>query len=499
MNRVHDRLAPLLISLLLGAAVSGCSITIDDVTGRGVGALCSASSDCHAGACVDGLCTAPCAYDVDCPAPSECIQQACAVPLRVSALWEGVVANDEGWNVVHHEAMQYAATKLPYLKWDYKENVSTAVPGEIGRVVDERIHAGAQVIIGDSFGQQDDLLNAADRHPGVKFLVAGGSTSNGRNLVSFYAYYEQAWYAAGKLAASKAKKRVGVIVDAVTPEQVREANAFALGARSVNPDLIVEVAWIGFWLDYNTQPLFEYHGEMLFREELLAARLIDSGCEVIAHNSDVQRTVRYVDRKVSSGAVSGVWTFADNNPDGCRTPTQDGLTGPAMKSCLGAAYYNFGGMYVRLLDGIHRGGWDASKYLLEPMTNVPETSPVGIEINPESGIDPDSARSILHTIAARGPQAVFAGPYAVNGQRDRDHDGKPDAVQSVAPGEVLSDDEYNRICWFVKGLVQKVDPLDPHSADVDALVPDGDVAPPPDLLGAPGAPPGAGFKCSENL
>lgn len=95
-------------------------------------------------------------------------------------------------------------------------------------------------------------------------------------------------------------------------------------------------------------------------------------------------------------------------------PSADGLTGPAMKSCLGAAFYNFGGMYVRLLDGIHRGRWDASKFVLEPMTEVAET-------------------------------------------------------------------------------------LDPHSADVDALVPDGDVAPPPDLLGAPGAPPGTGFKCSENL
>ena len=305
MNRVRHRLAPLVISLFAGAAMSGCSLTIDDVTGKGIGAVCSVSPECHAGTCVDGLCTAPCSGNIDCPAPSECIQQACALPLRVSALWEGFIFSDEGWNVVHHDAMSYAATKLPYLKWDYQEGVSTDMPGEIGKAVDERVHAGAQVIVGDSFGQQADLLKAADLNPGVKFLVGGGSTSNGRNLVAFYAYYEQAWYAAGKLAASKTKKRLGVIVDVVTPEQVREANAFALGARSVNPDLVVEVAWIGFWLDYNTQPIFDYHGEKLFREELLAARLIDSGCEVIVHNSDVQRAVRYVDNKVSSGEVSG--------------------------------------------------------------------------------------------------------------------------------------------------------------------------------------------------
>ncbi len=421
------------------------------------------------------------------------------MPVHAAALWEGVVSGGEGWNLTHQEGMTYAAAELPWLSWVYEENVSSAEVGLIGAHVDSQIAAGAAVIVANSYNQQADLLAAADKHPDIKFLLGGGTVSNGRNLVSFYSFFEQAWFTAGMVAALRAKKRIGMIVDLVTPDQVRAVNAFALGARSINPELVVQVEWIGFWLDYNTLPTFDYKGHKLYREELLTARMIESGCEIIAHHSDNQRAVRYVEAKTKAGEVSGVLSIAANNRSGYRALTPEGPTGEPIATCMGSAYYNFGVQQVRLLQSIHKYRFDASKLVLDAMTDDPATSPVGFELNPQVGIDDSAARLMLKQVAGAGPAAVFRGPYDTTGQRDRDNDGVADVDQHVEEGETIGDDEYSRVCWFVRGVVQKQDPLDPLSPDVEGMVPDGDAPPPPDMLGPPGAPPGVGLRCHENL
>jgi hypothetical protein len=494
------------VRLALGAslwatvgATPACTLSIDDLGGVGIGASCTQDAECHAGFCDDGVCAASCASDADCPAPAACYEDRCALPLHAAALWEGVVSGGEGWNLTHQEGMQYAASQLPYLSWVYEENISSAEAGAIAVEVDRQVASGASVIIANSYNQQAHLLLAADEHPDVKFLLGGGTISNGRNLVSFYSYFEQAWFTAGKVAALRAKNRIGMIVDLVAPDQVRAVNAFALGARSINPELVVQVEWIGFWLDYNAVPTFDYQGTKLYREELLTARMIESGCEIIAHNSDNQRTVRYVEAKTKAGALNGVLSVAVNNRSGYRTLTPDGPTGAPMTSCMGSAYYNFGVQQVQLLRSIHHAKLDASTLVLDAMTADPATSPVGFELNPVVGIDDSAARLMLNAVADAGPAAVFRGPYETTGQRDRDDDGVADDDQTVAVGETLSDDEYGRVCWFVRGVVQKEDPLDPHSADVEGMVPDGDVPPPPDMLPPPGVPDGVGLRCHENL
>ena len=500
MHAILRQLVSTLALSVVCGAVGGCSPS-SALEGGGIGAVCSADAECHAGSCdASGLCTAPCGSDGDCPAPAACFTGSCAVPLQVTGLWDGVVSGKEGWAYAFHKGLKNTAAKLPYVRWNYEENVNNSTPGVVESAIDRHVKEGSTVIIGNSYDQQAIMLDKADTYPDVKFLLGGaGSAVNGKNFVSFSGEAPQAMYTAGKLAATKAKKRIAFIIDLVTPGEVRLMNAFTLGALSVNPKIIVEVAWIGFWLDFNSTPTYEYKGEKLFREELLAARLIDSGCEIVGHNSDSQRAVRYIEAKVNSGAVSNVWSIANNDSDGCRTFTSDGPTGALMGSCFGAVYENFGMQISLLVDAAHRHTLDASKELLSPMTNDPDTTGVGFLINPAAGLDNDAAQAIIASVASKDPALVFAGPYGVTGQRDKDNDGKPDAVQAVEAGELVSDEESNRMCWFVKGVVQKADPLDPHSADVDALVPDGDAAPPPDLLGPPGAPPGTRLRCHENL
>lgn len=483
----------------LALAASDCSLAVEsEVTGTGIGTLCVSNDDCHAGICDAGLCTAPCLANADCPDASRCFSGKCALPLRVSALWEGVVTGGEGWNSSHQDGMNDAAKRLPHLVWDYREEIVADEPGKISAAIDESVAAGAQIVIANSYNQQDEVKERAATYPEVVFLIAGGTEANGRNLNSYYAHLEQSLYIAGKVAAAKTvTRRLGIISGLVTPEQVRNTNAFLRGARSVDPSIVVEATWIGFWNDYQTEPSYTFEGRRLFREELLAARLLASGCDVIMSQSDNQRAVRYVEALVKGGRRD-IWSIAENNRFGFRELTPTGPDGPPMASALGAAYYNWGPLYVRLFEQIYRGTWDPNELLYDPITPGPDTV-VGFELNPTVGLDDTAVKKYQLDQSTQGFESVFKGPYAVTGQRDANGDGAPDGTQAVGDDETIGEDEFNRMCWFAEGVIEKVDPLDPLSADRPALVPDGDVAPPPDLLGPPGAEPGVGLRCSENI
>ncbi|MCS6900892.1 MAG: BMP family ABC transporter substrate-binding protein, partial [Myxococcales bacterium] len=155
---------------------------------------------------------------------------------------------------------------------------------------EEFIAAGAQVIVLNSFSLRKVAENIAPKHPNAKFLTCSSNTF-GPNYGSYFARSYQAWYLAGFAAGRKTKtNRIGFVGSFVTPEVVRHINAFTLGAKRANAAVQVEVRWEGFWFDLD--PPDPVTGE--FNETKLTKQLIDTGCDVIAHNSDVGRTVEAV-------------------------------------------------------------------------------------------------------------------------------------------------------------------------------------------------------------
>lgn len=496
---------------VLVAITASCSLVVtSEVRSKGVGALCVASDECQAGFCDNGLCTATCTSSSDCPTGTSCFGGKCQKPLQVGALWVGVVSGGEGWTLTHQEGMQDVGSRLPYLKWDYRENV-LPFTGDVAKTVDELVGKGAQVIIANSYSLRDEVLKKADQYPEVKFVTCSSYKSNGRNATSYAAHGEQSWFVAGKVAASKLgpKKRLGYVGSFITPEVVRHISAFYLGAKSLVPDVKLEVQWLGFWYDYKPQPSYVYKGpitngveERVFREELLTYRLMEAGAEVIGHGGDNQRVARLVERLTKAGKIQNVWTFSNDNRNGFREITADNLpNGPPLQTCLGSPYWNWGPMYARMFEDIHRGTWDSKEELNDAMSAGTE-SIIGFNLNPSVGIDDSSVRTYVNDMARAGWEAVYYGPYATTGQRDKNGDGIPDSVQTVEANEKMSEDEYKRMCWFPKGIVERANPADVTSAEVDARVPDkARVADPKfldDIEGPPDAPAGVGIDCNEN-
>ena len=218
--------------------------------------------------------------------------------------------------------------------------------------------------------------------------------------------------------------------------------------RSVNPDIKVEVRWLGFWFD--ADPQHDQFDEKL--EVQLANRAIDSGCDVIIANLDNELSYDAVERaRVEEG--KDVWSIATNNPTACAKYPN---------TCLGVAALNWTSIYTQQLDAMHKGTWEP-EFVHAPMLLDEAESPVTfLPYEPNTAVDTSLAIGTLVGQLVADPDLVLRGPYETTGQR-----------AAVTAGEIITDDELLHMCWFPKGAVERADPEDPESEDVDAIVPDG--------------------------
>lgn len=440
-------------TLLWVLASSGCSLIVEGDLGNGIGATCETSDECHAADCVNGLCTTTCHAASDCPEPSVCTDAGmCELPLQAGLVYVGV-PEDEGWTLTHEEGRQYAMDHLPYLRSDFVTNAF--MPDDALAAAEEFIADGAHVVVGTSFSLREPMTTVAETHPDIKVLTCSGNLHTA-NHGSYFGRMEQAYHLAGYAAAHvTSARRLGFLGSFVTPEVVRHINAFTRGARRHDPTIVVEVRWEGFWFD--TDPP---DGNGQYDETVLTEALLDGGADVIAHNMDNGRALAAVEaRKQETG--DPLYCIGNDNRDACdRGPT----------TCIGTSYWNWGPMYVRLFDAIHRGAWDPYEIINENIQSNPEVSTPNFWVNVDVGGN-DLAIAVSELLADMSKTGaehkgfeVFPGEreYCSTGQRT------PSCLQE---GEEITDEELRTMCWFVEGVVEKSDPDDVLSADVAAQVP----------------------------
>jgi basic membrane lipoprotein Med (substrate-binding protein (PBP1-ABC) superfamily) len=398
------------------------------------------------------------------------------LPLKVAGVWIGVVGTGEGWSLTHHEGVLAAKENLPYVEFEFGEGLLDAEGDPAAsNAVDEFIANGAEVVIANSFDYRDMVKAKSEQYPNTKFLICSGQ-SNGTNVGAFFGHLEQAWYVGGQIAARKtASKHIGFVGSYITPEVVRHLNAFTLGARSEDPAIQVEVRWTGFWYDPGfLDPQYEYTPAhmgskakllKLTAEEFMTAKLIDSGADVLGHQNDNQLLSRYVAQHTNAGTLvddegepKAVWTIANDNRYGWRDQA-----GNAYTNAIGAAYWNWESMYTRLFEQIHQKKWNAPSEM-DSLIEDSTVSTVGFELSTaEEQITDVVLRKLLVDAQNAGPEAVFRGPWNTTGQRP--NGPMPD-------GEVMSEEEWRTMCFFVEGVVERQNPNDMSSPLVAAKVPD---------------------------
>jgi len=317
------------------------------------------------------------------------------------------------------------------------------------------------------------------------------------NAGAYHPVSDQLWYASGKLVAREANtgtKCMGLVLPFPSRQIVRDTNAFTRGVLAFDPAIKVVIRWVGASSDAEP-PQYSYKAAhyqfdsavdgKLYREELLAAQLADLGCTLIAHRTDTQRVVSFVERiapRVNAAkqdpANRNLFSMGVDARDSCKENAVAG--GGWIPSCLGTPYWNWGPAYLRQFELMYEASWQSG---VTPLAfHVGPSSVMKFEINPNpalTGVPVIDAAIVISQVADAGQEAVFMGPFSFNGQRDLDMDGNPDADQSLTNGMTPAEEELDRMCWFVQGVYELADWQQVSmSSLIPAMVPYG-----PDLPG----------------
>ena len=205
--------------------------------------------------------------------------------VKVAVVYLGV-PDDKGWTYQHEQGILELEAELG-ITVKRVENVADNADSEA--TFEQLASEGYNLIFATSFGYGAPMAKVAANNPdacfewatGAKFLLTkdgGGEYATfddvPANLGTYFGAAEEARYLSG-IAAGKATNngKIGYVAAFPIPEVIRGINAFALGARSVNPDATVQVTWTKTWFDPTL-------------EKQAAESLLDAGVDVIAQHQD---------------------------------------------------------------------------------------------------------------------------------------------------------------------------------------------------------------------
>jgi basic membrane protein A and related proteins len=189
--------------------------------------------------------------------------------------------DDYGYNQAHADGAA-AVKKMPGVKVMEEEKVPETA--DVQKSMESMIQLdGAKLIFPTSFGYFDPhVLVMAKKYPDVMFLHCGGLWNekvHPKNVGSYFGYIDECQYLSGIVAGHTSKsKKIGFVAAKPIPQVRRNINAFALGARSVDPSITCTVIFTGDW-------------SMPVKEAEATNSLIDQGVDVVTCHVDSPKVV----------------------------------------------------------------------------------------------------------------------------------------------------------------------------------------------------------------
>ena len=168
---------------------------------------------------------------------------------------------DQSWGTSHYEGLEKCVEGLN-LSVEYRENVPADERSL--QVMEELISDGCKIIICNSFGFGEWVVQAAEKYPEIYFFHATGTAASD-NLSSYFGRMYQMRYLSGIVAGLQTQtNEIGYVAAFPIDEVNRGINAFTLGVRKVNPNATVYVKFSNSWEDEDaaraaTEQLLERH------------------------------------------------------------------------------------------------------------------------------------------------------------------------------------------------------------------------------------------------
>ncbi len=377
------------------------------------------------------------------PAPQPESKPAAAAPKKLKAAWVYVgPVGDYGWTFAHDLGRKFVEEKFPWLETTYVESVAE---GDAMRIIDRFIQEeDADVVFTTSFGYMDDTIKAGEKYPDKIFFHCSGYKRR-ENVGTYFAEFYQLYYLNGLMAGALTKSnKLGYVAAHPIPEVVRHINAFALGAREVNPDATVDVRWLFSWFD-----------PAKAREA--AESMIAQGVDVLAFTEDTPTVIEVAQEYTEKGQP--VYSFAHYSS----------MQRFGEDACVSGQLVNWGVLYLDILAKVYAGAYtpkdlaDVDYWWMLREKAVELGSKRGVPINPkfEGPLKEKKVKdpilgeiSVYDLIFTRMEQMAeetvvfdpFSGPI-------RDQDGK----ERIPAGTRATHDDLWTMDYFVEGVIGKLE------------------------------------------
>jgi basic membrane lipoprotein Med (substrate-binding protein (PBP1-ABC) superfamily) len=187
---------------------------------------------------------------------------------RVALLTPGPIS-DQAWNGEAYKGLLAVRDSLGASI----SHIQTRTPASFDENFREYGRQSYDLVIGHGFEYKDAAERTAPSFPETVFLITSSEVS-GKNVAGIRFTFSQPAYLAGIAAAGATKTgKIGAIGGTELPPVREGFDAFAAGARAVNPAVQVLVSYVGNWDDVSAG-----------REQALAQ--MARGADVIFQNAD---------------------------------------------------------------------------------------------------------------------------------------------------------------------------------------------------------------------
>ncbi len=311
-----------------------------------------------------------------------------------------------GWNFEHQRGVE--SVRAAYgsaVQIDTFYDVKEWGPGE--GLMRELASDGYGMIFACSFGYMQSVVKTAFAAPNVKFEHCGGYI-RAQNISTYTARWYEGRVIEGLLAGHATKtNKIGYIGSFPIAQIMRGVNAAFLAAKSVNPDVEMEVTWVNSWFD----PA---------KEEAAARELANRGVDVLLNHANTTKHVEVAEELgiYALGKASDMSSFGPN-------------------ATLSSTLNNWGPYYVRQVGAFLDETWSTSETwggLAEEMIAI---SPINGEVSSRVSLQ---VLDVMDRLTKRETHA-FTGPIR-----------RQDGSGWLAAGEAASDRDLLTMNFFVDGI-----------------------------------------------
>ncbi len=331
-----------------------------------------------------------------------------APPCLIIGALHGGPINDAGYNQAMHESVMAIKANIACVEIIEAENV----PDEAGATstMENMIQQGAQMIIATAFNHQYPAVGLSEKYPDVIFEHAGGWEMRA-NFANFFGKPPDGWYMMGVAAGLMTESnKLGFVAAFPLGWTLTFANAFTLGAQSVNPDVQTIVAYTFSWGDRA-------------KEADTTNSLINQGADVITMHVDSPATV------ISTAESRGAYSIGYQSLAAQQFAPEYWISGTGL---------TLGGTLTWLASTVLDGTWQPIFLRCGMQEGCMAMAPFGDKVPQDVQDQVMQTRADLEA----GDIVAFAGPIV-------DQDGNV----KVAEGDVLTDDQMSAVDWFVQGVI----------------------------------------------